>query len=81
MAQKGGIVVLSDACIADALSVVMGTFSAGVDANSPKMFPTAAELQSIVAPPLCVASSSTFQQSIIKQDCIFIVMARVAGHT
>ena len=52
VAQKDGIVGMSDARIADALSVAMGTFSAGVNTDLPKMFPTAAELQSVVAPPL-----------------------------
>ena len=42
VAQKDGIVVISDACITDALSIALGTFSAGVDADLPKMFPTAA---------------------------------------
>ena len=49
--MKDGIVVISDACIADALSIALGTFLAGVDADLPKMFPTATELQLVTAPP------------------------------
>ena len=52
VAQKDGSVVLSDAFVADALFVAMGTFSAGVGADLPKMFPTAAELQLVAVPPL-----------------------------
>ena len=52
MAQKDGSVALSDAFVADALPVAMETFSAGVGADSPKMFPTAAELQLVAVPPL-----------------------------
>ena len=35
VAQKDGSVVLSDAFVADALSIAMGTFSAGVGADLP----------------------------------------------
>ena len=42
VAQKDGIVLISDACIVDALSIALETFSAGVDADLPKMFPMAA---------------------------------------
>ena len=63
MAQKDGIVMLSDACVADALSVAMGTCSAGVDADSPKMFPTAADLQSVVAPSLVLPPLPHFSRA------------------
>ena len=63
VAQKDGIVVLSDAFVADALPVAMGTFSAGVGADLPKMFPTAAELQLVAVPPLLSPLLSCFSKA------------------
>ena len=63
VAQKDGSVVLSDAFVADPLSVAMGTFSAGVVADLPKMFPTAAELQLVAVPPLLTPSLSCFSKA------------------
>ena len=50
VAQKGGAVVLFDASVADALSLILEVFSASAATDSPKIFPTAAELDRIVAP-------------------------------
>ena len=63
MAQKDGNVVLSHAFVADALSVTMGTFSAGVGADLPKMFPTAAELQLVAVPPFLTPFLSCFSKA------------------
>ena len=63
MAQKDGSVVLSDAFVADILPVAMGTFSASVDADLPKMFPTVAELQLVAAPPLVLLLLPCFSKA------------------
>ena len=58
-----GIVVLSDAFVADALSIVSGTISASAVADSPKMFPTAAELQRVMAPSRVLLLSPCFSRA------------------
>ena len=63
VAQEDGSVVLSDAFVADALSVAMGTFPAGVGADLPKMFPTVAELQLVADPPLFTPFLSCFSKA------------------
>ena len=63
MAQKDGSVVLSDAFVADSLSVAMGIFSAGVGADSLKIFPTAAELQLVAIQPLLTPFLSYFSRA------------------
>ena len=64
VAQKDGSVVLSDAFVADAFPVAMETFSAGVGADLPKMFPAAAELQLVAVPPLLPPLLFCFSKAI-----------------